>query len=100
MVKIFSEIAFLSDRDLNVLLTWIEDNNTLQIAVYDCDPFVRERLFSRFSYIGWKCFEMDRAALVPPDKASIATAQSAILDILNWLIENRSLEDYPTRKAN
>lgn len=94
----FSEIAFLSDRDMGTLLHWV-DNNTWQVALYDCDPFVREHVFRQFSYVGWKSFEMDHKSLVPPTSASVQKAQSAILEVLNLLIEDLGLEDYPNTKV-
>lgn len=98
MISQFSEIGFLSDRDLVTLLNCCE-NETWLVALYNCDPFVRERVLRQLSYVGWKCFEIDWLALAAPDIISVGAAQAVILNVVNSLIVDRELEDYLHRKV-
>lgn len=98
MVTNFEEIAFLTDGDLGTLLCQV-DNNTLQLALYQCEAFVKERVFKQFSYLGFKFFEMDREALTPPLPDQVVQAQQVVIQILNELVDSGQLDDYHKLKS-
>lgn len=98
MITEFSEIAFLSDRDLSALLSEV-NNHVLLMALYEtpgarCDSFVRERIVSRFSYVGWKIFEMDCKLICAANPGEVVACQENIIEIANHMIEEREFSDY------
>lgn len=104
MIIKFSEIAFLSDRDLGALLAEV-DNRVLILALHETalnkeNSFVRERIVSCFSYVGWKLYEMDRNIVVPSGLADIVACQEAIIEIANRMIEDCGFEDYCIQKVS
>lgn len=101
MIKTFLEIAFLTDRDLSMLLQEIE-NHVLIIALsqeYEpcrCNSFLRERILAQFSYIGWRNYEMDRHCFQPMTPLDVVACQMRIMEIANQMIQEHRFDDYHT----